>query len=201
MRIFPILTALLVATALYFVITDRESVFALLNQASGNDQSDPEPTQSNAPVADDEDLVKVVVQRSEAQAIETAVALRGETLAARTVDVRSETSAIVVSEPLRKGTEVSEGQILCRLDESTRDTDLKQARALLEEALARAPEAEARLEQSRAELNEAEINLNASAKLIEGGLLATTCIHRSNNSSFIHPKSLLSKLICARLTA
>ena len=63
---------------------------------------------------------------------------------------------------------------MCRLDEGTRETDLKQARALLEEARARAPEAQARLEQSRAQLNEAEINLNASSKLIEGGFASST---------------------------
>lgn len=174
MRLFPILAALAVATALYFAIVDRESVMTLLGNGNDIEEAVVEQSESSASTLDERDLVKVVVQRSEAQAIETAISLRGETRASRSVDVRSETSAIVVSEPLRKGAEVLEGDIMCRLDEGTRETDLKQARALLEEARARAPEAQARLEQSRAQLNEAEINLNASSKLIEGGFASST---------------------------
>lgn len=174
MRLFPVVAALLVAAALYFLIIDRETLMAVVNGEPETASVSPEQPQSAQAAQDGTGLVKVVVQRSKAQAIDTSISLRGETRAARSVNVRSETSAIVVSEPLRKGTEVSAGDVMCRLDEGTRETDLKQARALLEEARARAPEAEARLEQSRAQLNEAEINQNASAKLIEGGFASST---------------------------
>lgn len=174
MRFFPILAALAVATALYLVIVDRDRLMSWFgteaDEISMEETAASEEEDDQAPA----DLVKVVVQRSEAQAINTAIALRGQTLASRSVNVRSETSAVVGTEPLRKGYLVEEGSVLCGLDEGTRGSDLEQARALLEEARARSPEAQARLEQSLAQLNEAEINQNASAKLIEGGFASST---------------------------
>jgi multidrug efflux system membrane fusion protein len=159
---------------LYFAIVDRTAILAVL----GQDAAEPEVAASvenreQSPLEADT-LVKVVVQRSNARTIDTAVVLRGETAAARTVDVKSETSAVVVSEPLRKGARVEQGQVLCRLDEGTRQSDLTQARARLHEARARVPEAQARLEQSRALLEEAQINQNASAKLSDRGFASTT---------------------------
>ena len=176
MRLIPILAALAVAAVLYFAIVDRSALTNLFGD--GDDlaqapQTTTEDTNADAS-ADETGLVKVVAQRSEAQAIDTAVSLRGETRAARTVDVKSETAAIVVSDPLRKGADVQKGDVMCRLDESTRATDLAQARAQLEEARARLPEAQARLAQSRAQLEEAQINQNASSKLIEEGFASTT---------------------------
>ncbi|GFE52050.1 hemolysin D [Roseobacter cerasinus] len=173
MRIFSILAAVAVVALLALFILDRPRLLALVGQAEGS--SDVAETSADAP--SDEapaNLVKVVVQRSVAQKVDTAVALRGQTEAARTVDVRAETSAIVVSEPLRKGTRVAAGQPMCTLDEGTRGTALAQAQAQLDEARARVPEAEARLDQSRAQLEEARINLNASSKLSEGGFASTT---------------------------
>ena len=174
MRLFPIIAALAVATVLYFAIVQRDDLTAWLG--TGAEEAPAETAATQAPDASptSDDLVKVVVQRSDAQAIDTAISLRGETRASRQVEVRSETSAIVGTEPLRKGYLVEEGAVLCGLDEGTRGSDLEQARALLEEARARGPEAEARLAQSQAQLNEAEINQNASAKLIEGGFASST---------------------------
>ncbi|GIT86923.1 efflux RND transporter periplasmic adaptor subunit [Roseobacter sp. OBYS 0001] len=174
MRIFSIIAAIAVAAALYFAIVDRGALLALFGQdASAEDTDDSQDTgaEENAAASD---LVKVVVQKSIAQEIDTAVSLRGETRAARVVDVKSETSATVVSEPLRKGENVDEGQLLCRLDESTRGTALAQANAQLNEARARAPEAKARLDQAIAQLAEARINENASTKLSAGGFASTT---------------------------
>lgn len=176
MRIFPIVAAILVAALIYYAIVDRQSLLAFLGQdtAELSATAEQEPAQSPSSEAPAADLVKVVVQTSTAQAIDTAVSLRGETNAARTVDVRAETSAVVVSDPLRKGARVEEGQLLCRLDEGTRGTALAQARAQLEEARSRVPEAEARLQQAQAQLEEARINQNASSKLSEGGFASTT---------------------------
>lgn len=178
MRIFSIIAALAVAAALYFVFIDRDRGLALIGvqpdappRATATDAALAQADDTDAPASD---LVKVVVVRSKAQAIDTAVALRGQTEAARTVDVRSETSAIVISEPLRKGQNVEAGTLLCRLDEGARGTALAQARAQLDEARARVPEAQARLDQSQAQLAEARINQNASSKLSEGGFASTT---------------------------
>lgn len=174
MRIFSLLAALAVAAALYFAIVERDRFLAMIGQetvATTARDSEAEP-----PVADagSDTLVKVIVRKSTAEAVETAVALRGETRAARVVDVKSETSSVVVSEPLRKGQSVQAGQALCRLDTGARDTALAQAQAELEEARARVPEAQAMVAQSQAQLAEARIDQNASSKLSEGGFASTT---------------------------
>ncbi|MEP0046989.1 MAG: efflux RND transporter periplasmic adaptor subunit, partial [Roseobacter sp.] len=174
MRIFSILAALAVAALLYFSITDRDGLVALLNREDTPSESPESPPAQAASVEETAALVKVVVQTSVAQTIDTAVSLRGETRAARVVDVKSETSATVVSEPLRKGLKVDAGQALCRLDVGARGSALAQAKAQLDEARARAPEAQARLDQSKAELTEARINQNASSKLSEGGFASST---------------------------
>lgn len=178
MRIFPIVAAIAVAAALYFVIVDRDRVASMFGRnADPAPIAESIPTDSNTDSNSDysgSDLVQVVVQTSIAQSIDTAVSLRGQTQAARIVDVKSETSATVISEPLRKGQEVSAGQTLCRLDTGARGAGLAQAQAQLDEARARVPEAQARLDQSMAQLTEAQINQNASAKLSEGGFASST---------------------------
>ena len=167
------------ATLLYFVIVERDQLVEMMGgdapdtpalESSENSENSDTPT---------ENLVKVVVLKSVVKSIDTAVALRGQTRAAREVDVKSETSAIVISEPLRKGQRVEVGQELCRLDEGARGAALAQTKAQLEEAQSRVPEAQARLDQSKAQLAEAQINQNASAKLSEGGFASTTRVANS----------------------
>ncbi len=85
--------------------------------------------------------VKVVVKRVIAKDIGSAVVLRGQTAAARQVDVQAETTAVVISEPLRKGSRVEEGQEMCVLDVGTRGAALEETRARLSEAESRVPEA------------------------------------------------------------
>ena len=103
------------------------------------------------------------------QQVDSAVILRGETQAARQVDVRAETSAVVTSEPLRKGAQIAKGDALCVLDPGTRQAALQEARARLAEAESRVPEAEARVSEAQARLEEAKINQNAAARLSEDG--------------------------------
>ncbi|MFK7881351.1 efflux RND transporter periplasmic adaptor subunit [Roseobacter sp.] len=180
MRIFSILAALVVSAALALFILDRPRLVALFAGDVTRTQETADPETDVADNAEKTSLVKVVVQKSVARQIDTAVELRGQTEAARTVDVRAETSATVVSPPLRKGTRVETGEMLCQLDEGTRGTALAQARAQLEEARARVPEAEARLNQSIAQLEEAKINQNASTKLSAGGFASTTRVANSD---------------------
>ncbi|MGB7243550.1 MAG: efflux RND transporter periplasmic adaptor subunit [Sulfitobacter sp.] len=144
---------------------------AFINGAEAANDSDAaaQDTESEPEAEVQKGAVKVVVQRSEAKEIDSAVVLRGQTNAMRQVNVMAETSGKVVSEPLRKGAYVEAGQTMCTLDQGTRGTALAQARAQLEEARSRVPEAEARVAQARAQLDEAKINQNASAKLnVEG---------------------------------
>ena len=181
MRFFPVLAAIAMAVILYMAIIERPALMAFMG-------AEPE-TEQNAEGATDvlagttlagERKVKVVVKTLTAEQIDSAVVLRGQTAAARQVEVRAETTAVVVSEPLRKGSQITEGQVMCRLDEGTRQSALAQARAQLAEAESRVPEAEARVQEWQARLEEAKINQNASARLNEGGFASTSRLASSD---------------------
>lgn len=185
MRIVPIITALLVAAVLYGVVIERERLLQFARDLSPVDtpaSEAPEPLSDEAQeVAEDDGRVAVMAMRSAAREVDSAVILRGETQAARQVDVEAETTGKVNSAPLRKGAFVEEGQIMCELDPGTRAASLEEARARLQEAKARipetearVPEAQARLEEARARLEEAQINANAAQKLSEGGFASET---------------------------
>jgi len=131
MRIIPILTAIIVAFALYAMIMERDTLKAL----AGDDTPKPEAVIEVANVTTNEmPPVSVVAMTSVARAIESGIVLRGRTEAARNVDVRSETTGLVISEPLRKGTFVQQGELLCELDTGTRNAQLAEAKARLAEA-------------------------------------------------------------------
>jgi len=130
-------------------------------------------TPEAAPVSGDR-LVSVVALRSVGQEIDSAVLLRGQTEAARQVQVSAETTGRIVSQPLRKGAFVAEGQLLCQLDPGTRAAQLAEASARLIEAGARGPESRARVAEAEARLSETEINDNAARKLSEGGFASQT---------------------------
>ncbi len=175
MRLVPVITAILVTLALYAIVLKRD---ALLAFARGDITAaqvaeaprDPSPETTTAQVSERvTPAIGVVVVRSQAQTIDSAVILRGQTRADRQVQVRAETSATVISEPLRKGARVKKGDLLCRLDPGTREAKLAEARAGLNEATARVPEAQARLEEAKARLQEARVNWNAASKLSQGG--------------------------------
>lgn len=92
-------------------------------------------TSTNA-VAEAQPLLEVGVFQSEAQELVYELPLRGYTESSRRVEVRAETSGLVVSEKVSKGTTVSEGDVLCRIA-------LGDRRALLTQAQARIAQAEA----------------------------------------------------------
>ncbi len=178
MRPIPLLTAILVTLALYGIVFERD---ALLAFARG-DETDTEEAATLAEAAEPADVapaIGVLVRQSQAQTIDSAVILRGQTQAAREVEVRAETSAIVVSDPLRKGAYVNKGDLLCQLDPGTREAALDEAVARLAEARTRVPESEARLEEAEARLREATINDNAAAKLSAGGFASDTRVAAS----------------------
>ena len=189
MRLIPTLTALTVMVALYFLVLERDKLLAfargsdasdavdmavltedgadtgyrVATEGAGDDAATPEPAE-DAP-----DAMGVVVRRSVAQPVDSAVVLRGETRAVREVEVPAETSAVVMSEPLRRGAHVEKGQELCVLDPGTRHVTLADARAQLSLAQSRIPESEARRIEAEAVLEQARIDLNAAEKLSEGG--------------------------------
>lgn len=194
MRVFPILAAIVVSAAIYALIMERDRIAALLAPVE-----DTELAEAVTPEADAEDplaetaeerngTVGVVALRSTARTVDSAVTVRGQTEADRQVELRAETAGQIVSDPIRKGAFVDEGQTLCQIDPGTREASLAEALARLAEARSRipeaeaaVPEAEARIEESRARviearalLNEAEINANAAEKLSTDGFASQT---------------------------
>lgn len=172
MRVLPLLTALMVTGFLYLIVFERDRLVAF---AAGEASAQAAAPAETAPA--EEAAVRriaVVVQRSVAQAVDNAVLARGQTEAARQVEVRAETSGLVVSEPLRRGAYVSAGQVLCELDPGTRAARLAEAEAGLDEARSRLPEAQARVSEAEARLREAEINDRAAVQLSQGGFASET---------------------------
>ena len=187
MRLFPILTALVVAAALYLLVFERTTLLsfargevdatelgAAVSAGINDDQPIAEAADANAEKSDDETGVAVVAIASTASRVENAVLVRGRTEAARQVDLRAETSGTIISDPLRKGALIAEGDEVCRLDPGTRQIALAEAEARLQEAQSRLPEARARVAEATARLKEAEINDNAATRLSEGGFASDT---------------------------
>ncbi|MCR8726329.1 efflux RND transporter periplasmic adaptor subunit [Frigidibacter sp. ROC022] len=173
MRLFPILTAALVGAALYALVMERDWLLQLAGRdPAAEAAADPEPEPELAPPAEQEAAaqrpVKVVSLLSRAQEVPNAVLVRGRTEAARQVEVRAETSGLVISEPTPRGARVSEGDLLCRLDPGTREQALAEAEARLAEARAHRPETQARIAAAEAALSEAQARIpEAEARLAE----------------------------------
>jgi|JI7StandDraft_1071085.scaffolds.fasta_scaffold98350_1 multidrug efflux system membrane fusion protein len=158
MRIVPILTAAVVMALTYMFIMERSTLLSLVGVEPAAAAAEPV-----APPPEAEDpRFAVVVQRLTERELESAVILRGRTEASRQVEVRAQTSGLVISQPVPRGSAVAEGDLLCRLDPATRA-------ASLAEAEARVTEAEARQAEAAARLAEAEINFTTTSRLTEGG--------------------------------
>ncbi|MEL7416075.1 MAG: efflux RND transporter periplasmic adaptor subunit, partial [Pseudomonadota bacterium] len=134
MRLVPVLTALCVAVALYFLVLDRESLNTFVSRFQGTGEAtaavpeaDAEQLETASAAADDggtdEPLVSVVALRSVAQDVQSGILLRGRTEAGRKVSVTAETNGLVVSEPLEKGALVRAGDLMCALDAGTRPAE------------------------------------------------------------------------------
>ncbi len=131
MRFFPVLTAVVVTVVIYFALFERDRLVAF---ARGETVTQTAVAVPAAAEIGARPPVSVLALKSAAQAVESGIVLRGRTEAARNTEVRSETSGLVISEPLRKGAMVSRGQLLCELDPGTRGVALAEARARLAEA-------------------------------------------------------------------
>ena len=183
MRIVSLITAVAVVSILYVLVFERdvlrgfsdgENIEELANDLGDGPELNSEVEIDTSKPEKSKKVISVVVVESSAKTIDSAVVLRGETAAARLVEVRSETSGQVINEPLKKGATISQGQVLCRLDPGTRQATLADAVAGLAEARARVPETQAKLDEAKARLAEAKINFNAANKLSEGGYASET---------------------------
>jgi len=171
MRFFSVLIAFLVAAAIYAIVFERDRLTAILPASDEATEAAPDETAGEDA---ESTVMRVVVQRSTARAVDSSVTLRGRTEADRTVELRAETSGLVISEPLRRGASVEKGDLLCRLDPAAREAALREAEARLSEAKARVPEAEARVAEAEARLEEAEINFRAAENLVGSGFASQT---------------------------
>ncbi|MFV0359538.1 efflux RND transporter periplasmic adaptor subunit [Tropicimonas sp.] len=182
MRVFSILLALLAAGAVYLLVMQRDAVMRFAGAARGAETGAETAAETGAAAEQSQSVaeetgpkrVSIVAMKSAADVIDNAVLVRGTTEALREVTVMAETAGTIVSEPLRKGTMVDAGQVLCGIDPGTRLAQLSEAQARLAEARASLPLAEARMTEANALLTEAEINENAASKLIEGGYASET---------------------------
>ena len=75
--------------------------------------------------------VSVLVQRSQEQEVTNGILLRGQTAAFKSVQVKAETSGSVISQPIRKGTFVKNGELLCELEVGTKSDVLAEAKEAL----------------------------------------------------------------------
>lgn len=160
MRHFSILTAIVVVGVLYLLVFERDGLLDFADAGDNAPIAEASSEDADETIEDSAPVVAVVALRSEAKTIDSAVIVRGRTEAARQVEVRAETSGLVVSDPLRKGARVEAGQLLCKLDTGTRDIALSEAKARLAEAQAR--------------LTDAKINENAASRLNKDGFAAET---------------------------
>ncbi|MBE9638386.1 efflux RND transporter periplasmic adaptor subunit [Salipiger mangrovisoli] len=188
MKLISILTAILVAAVLYAVVLDRDRLMGWARGGAQEQQETATAASQDPPAAPAEaatvaGAVAVMARHSQAQEIDDAVLLRGETQPSREVEVLSEASGRVISTPLRKGSMVEEGAVLCELDPGTTGAALVEAEARLAEARAQRPqveaalpEAEALLAQAEAAVAEAEINLTAARELSQGGYSSRTSV-------------------------
>ncbi|MBM7066680.1 efflux RND transporter periplasmic adaptor subunit [Actibacterium sp. 188UL27-1] len=180
MRPLSILTACLVMLALYGVIFERDRLLEFAQGGAVAAAERPEGTEDEEePVAvvleeDTAQRVSVVAARVERQNVADGVILRGRTEADREVDVKAETSGLVMSPPLRKGSFIEAGQLMCELDPGIRPAQLIEAEARLAEAQARVPEAQARVVEAEARLTEATINDRAASRLSQDGFASET---------------------------
>ena len=178
MRLFPIVTAILVVAGLYFLVFQRDT----LETAAGTPAAEVSEAATDNVDASPTSGVSVVALRSTAREIELPVLLRGRTEANRRVELRAETTGQVVSAKIAKGSLVNEGDVLCQLDAGTREASLAEATARLAEAKARAPEADARVIEAQARLDEATFNLTAATKLSAGGFASDTRVANTKAS-------------------
>jgi len=84
--------------------------------------------------ADRAELSTVRVSLNTAEPRTRSIVLRGRTEAKRTVEVTAEIAGQVVSRPVERGMQVSEGQLLCEIAVDDREVAVEEARAGFEQA-------------------------------------------------------------------
>lgn len=125
----------------------------------------------------DERLFRVRARTIEAQERQRTLVKRGRTRADALVAVAAETSGRIEERPVDRGSQVSPGDVLCRLDQGVREARLAEARALAAQAeleynaasklRGRGFESETRVAATRAALDAAEAAVAAAQQELE----------------------------------
>jgi len=131
MRFVPILTAILVCFVTYLAIMERD---ILLSYAGVPPAEAQEAKVMQA--LEDKPAVSVLAIKSFEQPVARGIVLRGQTEASRVLEAKAEATGLVISQPLRKGTMVTKGTLLCQLDPGTLEASMAEAKARLDEAKA-----------------------------------------------------------------
>ncbi|MEJ1991065.1 MAG: efflux RND transporter periplasmic adaptor subunit [Maritimibacter sp.] len=134
MRIAPIMTALGAIVVLFLLVFQRDAVLSFAGYEAVAQTTEAEAVADALDGPDETPGTDVVAVESTAREIDAAVVLRGRTQAARKVNLLAETSGRVISDPTPAGTEVSKGDVLCRIDMGTREASRAQAEAALAQA-------------------------------------------------------------------
>lgn len=145
MRPVSILIAAAVAVALYAVVLERDRLLQLAGagppvaetgqtDAQGGEGAGAPGAGARTAATGGEAVPRVIAVRSQAREVATTITLRGETEASRSLALQAETTGRIISEPIPKGTRITAGDVLCRIDPGTRQAQLAEAEARLAEA-------------------------------------------------------------------
>ena len=115
MRIFSVAVAIIVLIVFYLFTFERD----LLNEfaiSNSSDTSEKLILQSGEQAIDkktdiDQTSFSVVVKKSDAQSLDNLIILRGRSEAVRQVSVKSQTTGLIISEPLPKGSKITKNQV------------------------------------------------------------------------------------------
>ncbi|MBK0397816.1 efflux RND transporter periplasmic adaptor subunit [Limibaculum sp. M0105] len=143
MRVAPLILALGLAAGLawWFVphVSGRQDSAGAQDATATAEQAttragSPASADAPSPGAPSPGAVPVMIMEISAEPTIDRITLRGRTEANRNVVVRAETPGRVISEPLRAGTRVDDGTLLCRLEPGARQAQVAEAEAALAEA-------------------------------------------------------------------
>lgn len=100
----------------------------LINSGGDHSSDDIPPEQATT---DGDALPTVVVQPRSAEAYDTVFKLYGRTEPNREVTIKAETAGLVAATPIKEGTRVKRGSVVCRQDIDARKANVDQAQAML----------------------------------------------------------------------
>ena len=138
MRFSSIIIAIIVCAGIAGFIF-RNDIKASINTSSSNyveKNEDPAKIENGSKEIKDfnkntQKSVSVLVQKSNEQEVTNGILLRGQTEAFKSVQVKAETYGSVISQPIRKGTFVKNGELLCELEVGTKSDVLSEAKEAL----------------------------------------------------------------------